>query len=1033
MIAYQNYHKHCFDSNIYMTDSATHIEDYAKKAIELGHKTLSTVEHGYCGRFLFDYEIAEKYGLKLIIGCEAYWVKNRLENDKTNNHIIILAKNENGRQWINEVLSQANETGLFNGRPRLDWELIDLLPSDDVFITSACVGFNGYGYEDSKTMIEMLHNKFKDNFMLEVQYHNTEYQKKYNEFLVRLSKKSGIKLIMGCDSHMIDDSQKIDRDDLLASRDIKYPDEDGWYMDYTDGDTCYDRFIKQGILSHDEILDAINNTNVVLSFEDFKFCRESKLPTIYPSKSQKERDTIYKKLVCGGWNSFKNSVSEDTHREYMDDIKKEVSVVCNTKMADYFIINEAIIREGVANGGIITPSGRGSAGSFLTNTMLGFSTMDRVESEVKLYPERFMSESRILDSGSLPDIDFNLGNVEVFEDAQRKILGEGHSYPFVAFGTLKPKSAFKMYARSQDLDSTIAQEISDQIGKYQHDYNKAEDDAKDEIELLDYIDEKYHPYIEASEKYLGIVVDKKRHPCGHLLYMGNIRRELGLIRIISKSTGKDVMCVNLEGAVADRWGYVKNDLLKVDVHLLVQRVCDRAGIKRPSSKELLEITKGDKKTWDIYANGYTCLVNQVDGDGTKAKAMKYKPQSYSELSAFVAAIRPGFKSNYAKFEKREPFSYGIPALDNLLQTPAFPYSYMLYQEQTMAVLNYAGIPMDECYDVIKAISKKKVDKIRKVKDRFFEGFANKLKLEDASLTEERIETIINQAWTVIIDSARYSFNASHSLAYAIDSIYCAWLKAHHPYEFYEVALQMYSDKGKKDKVNQLIKEMKEGFGIQCGKFRFRQDNRRFNMDIENNIIYPSMLSIKNMNDKVANELYLMRDMEFDTFTDVLIYLLEDTMLTKTHINILIKVKYFEEFGKSKKLDSLYKKFQDTYKKQHVEKTKIVRREMVIEYEKTLDDKGYGIKDQYLHEIELLGYPISTIDKAPENLYVVSEYDDKYAIKLRCYNIRSGDVTKFTMYRDDFKLCPIGLGSIIQFDSYLLKKDGSYRLKEYRVL
>lgn len=1050
-VNFENYHKHTYDSNIFMTDSSVGLEDYAKRAIELGQKTLSSVEHGYNGRGggLVAYEIAQEYNLKLIVGAEVYWVEDRFQNDKTNNHMIILAKNENGRQWLNEILSQANETGLFNGRPRIDWSLIELLPVDDVFITSACIGFAGYGLEYSKEYILKLHERFKDNFMIEMQYHNSDSQKKYNKFLLDIAKKHNIKLIMGCDSHMVSEDQAIDRDDLLASKNITYDDEGSWFMDYPDVITCYKRFEEQGVLTHDEILEAINNTNIVNTFEDFYFDKSSKMPNIYPDKTVKERNNLYIKLILDGWNKFKNTVSEEKYKEYSKAIKEEIDIVCGTNRADYFILNYEMINEGIKNGGIITPTARGSAGSFITNTLLGFSTLDRLNCDVKMYPERFMSKQR----AGMPDIDFNLGNVEVFAEAQEKIMGKDHAYPMISFGTLKPKSALKMYARSQNLDVNIAQEISNQISKWEHDYNKAEDDMKEDIKLLDYIDEKYHKYIHESEKYLGIIMDKKKAPCSFILFSGSIRRMFGLIRCVSKTKTngkvKDFICANVEGAVAERFGYIKNDLLKVDVHLLSKRVCERIGIPVPTSNEMIELTKDDKKTWDIYANGYTCLVNQCESEGTKAKAMRYKPTNYCELSAFVAAIRPSFKSNYANFEKRTPFSYGVKQLDDLLQTPQFPYSYVLYQEQIMNVLNYAGIPMGECYTIIKAISKKKVKVIRNVKEEFYygnkekydsgevdyyvEGFIQKLKESDNTITDERANTITDQVWTIIIDSSRYGFNSSHATAYAFDSLYGAYLKSHYPFEFYEVALQMYSEKGKKDKVSELIKEMKTAFNIDLGNFKFGIDNRAFNMDKGNNVIYPSILSIKNMNSKVAEELYNMKDINFNTFTDVLIYLLENTILTKTHINILIKINYFSQFGKNKKLDMIYEQFQKRYKKTHIDKTKEARKQELYEYENSLEDKPYTLKEQYKYEIELLGYPLTKLEKAPNNIYVISEYDDKYGIKIKCYNIHDGNTIKMTMYKTDYSLNPIGLGSIIKFDTYMVKKNGDFRLNNYEIL
>ena len=113
----QNYHRHSSYSNIYTADSSSMNEDYAKRAVQLGHKIISSVEHGFQGYYYETFELAKKYNLKFIFGAEAYWVKDRLEKDRTNSHIILLAKSEIGRRAINRILSDANEDGYYY-RPR---------------------------------------------------------------------------------------------------------------------------------------------------------------------------------------------------------------------------------------------------------------------------------------------------------------------------------------------------------------------------------------------------------------------------------------------------------------------------------------------------------------------------------------------------------------------------------------------------------------------------------------------------------------------------------------------------------------------------------------------------------------------------------------------------------------------------------------------------------------------------------------------------------------------------------------------------
>lgn len=361
------------------------------------------MEHGHQGRYIEGYELAHKHNLKFLFGTEAYWVRDRFEADRSNCHIYIGAKNENGRQAINDILSEANLTG-FYFRPRLDVPLILSLPKDDVWVTSACVAY--WKYEDIEDITKQFSDHFGKNFFLEVQYHETESQSELNKRILRLHNELKIPIIMGCDSHYILPEQDQNRTDFIVSKGINYPEEEGWYLDYPDGDTAYDRFARQGILTHEQICDAMANTNVFLDVEEYNspiFNQEIKMPTIYPDWTQEQKNEEYKRLVWQGWEDYRDSVPEEDHAHYKSEIQQEIDTVVATNMADYFINNYHIIRKGKENGGWLTKSGRGSAVSFITNMLLGFTEVDRIAAKVKMYPERFMSATRILESGSLPD------------------------------------------------------------------------------------------------------------------------------------------------------------------------------------------------------------------------------------------------------------------------------------------------------------------------------------------------------------------------------------------------------------------------------------------------------------------------------------------------------------------------------------------------------------------------------------------------------------------------------------------------------
>lgn len=1048
----QNYHRHTSYSNIYIADSAAVNEDYAKRAVELGHKVISSVEHGWQGYYFETYELAKKYDLKFIFGAEAYWVKDRHEKDRTNGHIILLAKNENGRRAINSILSTANEDGYYF-RPRVDMELLLSLPADDVMITTACIAF--WHYEDIEDLLVQLHNHFKSNLFLEIQYHNTEPQINLNKRILALSEKYEIEMIVGMDSHYIYPEQSKERDYILAAKNVHYDDEQGWYMDYPDDDTTMKRFLAQGVFTKDQIRRAMDNTDLLLEFDDYAvlpngesnpiFSKDIKLPTLYdgkheidgkllPKLTQEERNKEYSKLITKLFKEYMEGVPSEQYDEYFEGIKTEVQVIKDTNMSDYFLIDYYMVKRAIEMGGVLTNSGRGSSVGYFTNTLLGFSKVDRFQSPIKLYPERFISKSRILETKSLPDIDLNWGTPDIAAEAQEQILGKDHAYPMIAFGTCKKKSAFKLYARAQNMDFDLANTISAQIEKYDEALKYADDDEKDDINIYDYVDEQYHSYIDASKKYQGIIMDKKKAPCAYLLYNGSIREEIGLIKCKSETTKKEYMTAVIDGAIAENYKFLKNDILKVDVVLLIDMIYKRIGIKPHTVNELMELVKSDPLVWDIYANGYTMGVNQVEKASTTRKSMKYRPKNVSELSAFIAAIRPAFKSMYSKLENREDFSYDIPAFDKILQTEELPQSFILYQEQTMNTLNYAGFPIDECYGIIKAIAKKHPEKVRPLKERFINGFRDRIMEEGTP--KDKAEEDAARVWQIISDSCGYGFNSAHAYCMALDSLYNAYLKAHYPYEFYEVLLQTYSDKGKKDKVAELKQEMNRAFGIQEGEYKFGLDNRKFVADPENHTIYPSLLSIKGLSQGCANDLYALGKKKYDNFYELWKDLKKKKNLNSGKINTLVEIGYFDDFGSIGKikhfieiLDKLYDRSQFSksnpptefieYIKKYSEETEKQYRK--FDFDSALHEIWYDLEDTEIpfsmrlkYELDNIGYVKTCMpDMSPEYAFV-QEYECKYKNpKLTLYRLCDGSTEVVKVRRKKYDEAPINVGDIIK--------------------
>ena len=413
---YYNYHKHDHKGNIKSLDVIVKLEDYCKRAVELGHNAIFTTNHGMQGDIFEATTLAKQYGLKLIVGAECYYVKDRHEKDRSNNHIIIIALNDSGVRQLNKILSIANEDGYYY-KPRIDYELLMGLNPKDVVITTACVA----GILPQKDLVLELNDKFKGHFFLEVQDHNSDIQKKFNKLALEYRKLYGIPLIHANDSHYIYPEDKEYRDLFLKGKEMFYPDEGEFILDYPDAKTIVDRYIKQGILNKEEIIESLQSTLIFDEAEELTIINDDiKLPSI-----SKNPNYDLKKAIFEAWQIEKENVPAERIPEYEEAIRYEVDIIEKCHMEDYFLLDYEIVKLGKSKyNGMMTKTGRGSAPSFYVNKLLGLTDIDRLDSPITLFPTRFMSAERILLARSLPDIDLNCCDSEPFIKATKDLLGK---------------------------------------------------------------------------------------------------------------------------------------------------------------------------------------------------------------------------------------------------------------------------------------------------------------------------------------------------------------------------------------------------------------------------------------------------------------------------------------------------------------------------------------------------------------------------------------------------------------------------------
>ena len=1041
-----NYHKHSSLSNRYMKDSPLLPVDYWNELkARYGDKPCiyTTVEHGWAGNYFKQYDDLEKFNkknntnIRWIYGCEAYWVKSRHEQDKSNCHIILLARNDNGRKAINKIVSIANKDGYYF-RPRIDLELINQLPPDDVMITTACVAFWNR-YNDIDFVVKSLAEKFP-HFYLEVQAHNTDKQKEINQHILDLHYQWKFPLIAGCDSHVITEAQIADRNDLLESGRIHFEDEDGMTLDYPTYDVLFQRFREQDVLDDDEIKAAIDNTSVIFDFEDIKLDRSLKVPVIKSlrNKTQNERNRVFENILKDEWKAQKNDINTDKLSQYQIEIRHDINEIESCNMADYFILSYYIMKYGQEKyGGILTPSGRGSAVSMYLNKLLRLTKVDKVNSPVLMYSERFLTKERVLDSHTPPDIDNNVSVREPFIEAQRELVGELGTYDLLALGTLKLKAAWKMYSRAYNIEPETANEISKQIDRYETAKKHAEEGENVDIHF--YIDSKYQDLIDGCQKYLGIYDTAKGHPCGCLCYEGDIESEIGISLCKSEATGKEVLVANIESGTIDAFGYLKQDYLIVDSVGLTYDVYKEAGLEPFTVNELLVKIEHDDATWQIYSDGYTQCVNQCEQPKSTQKVMRYKPKNISELTQFIAAIRPSFQSMYHTFESRQHFDYGIKALDDLLQDEYCSSSFILYQESLMKVLGFAGFPMSETYTIIKAISKKKDYVIKDARPKFITNFAKAILDTGETDDIDKAHELAEEVWTIIENSASYGFNSAHAYCMAIDSVTIAYLKAHYPLEFYKCVLQRFTDKGEKDKVSFIKQEMlKRGYKLK--DIQFGDDNRQFNIDRAHNCIVQTMTSIKDMPKTAPQALYELGQKSIKNRADLYQALMDDSRIDSKACDILFKLGYFGRLcSNPNRLMSEYEiyqkyistkvltksKFDDTMieqirqcagKESDKQFRDIDNKKLISLFIKQATIQPYSIAQQIKWQIELLGYSNLTDSTRNANDWIITniEKNSYGSVFLSLYNICYGAHRRYKLAKQYVnKSSELSVGDIVR--------------------
>lgn len=1023
MSNYTVLHLHSDMSNgVTNIDSVTKYIEYIIRAEELGMKAMAFSEHGSVFAWDLKKEDMEKHGLKYIHAEEFYVTASVEEKVRDNWHCLLIAKNWDGVREINKLASKSfnRSDGHYYYAPRIT--LDDLLhTSDNIIVSTACLGgiLNRASDEIQERFVEFL-CKNKHRCFLEVQHHNVSDQIIYNKKLYELSKKYGIRLVVGTDTHSLNEQHAEGRRILQRSKNIFFEDEEGWDLTFKSYNELCDAYKKQCSLPEEVYLEAIENTNVIANMvEPFEIDRHTKYPHIYDNPVE-----TFRKKVNEGYKKNKYLRERYPRNVVSARMKEELAVYEKVGAIDFMLL-ETYIREWEAKNGIESGYGRGSVSGSLIAYALGITQMDSLKFNLNFF--RFMNPSRVTNA----DIDSDYCSVDR-EKIKYFLLHDKLNLPniktseIITFNTIAMKGAIKDVCRALNISLDEAQTISDAVTM----------DENHKWVIDNKWREKYPDVFKYVDIVSGTIVSIGSHPSGVLVSDRDIESDIGLCSI--STSDYPVSMLDMHGL--DGQMYVKLDILGLDNIGVINETCRMLGIDRltPDNVDL-----NDEKVWKSIRDD-TTLIFQWESDSAQAYLKKFmsdetiakakgKDPNFSYIKWFSfgnGLIRPSCASFRDDVSCGKFYDNGFKELNEFLAPEA---GRVAMQETIMMWLQkFCGYSSAESDNVRRAIAKKKgtATLLPEIEQRFIEYSSTHY-----DITEEKCKEVIKPFLQIILDASAYGFSWNHSDSYSCTGYISGYLRYYYPLQFLTAAFNIFSDK--EDKIVN-ITEYANKIGIPIKDIKFRHSKAEYSCDISENVIYKGVKSIKYINEDVANALYNMRNQHFDSFIDIIKVFPGNSK----QLDILIKLNYFSEFGSIGTLLRTVEMYNMYGGKKVLKKDKChLPTELLSKY-CTETEKQWRVQDQdgFIKELcdmipkdcrvpiqseiewskEYLGY-ISIVMPEKKDVGYVMDINTKWSPRITMYQLWNGITVTYKLQKKAYEKNPFNKGCLLQFHSEMRNK------------
>jgi len=810
-------HNHTFHS---VLDGLTKINDLVDKVKEFGMEAAAVTDHGTMSGILDYYKTAKKAGIKPILGIETYVAaRSRFDRDpakdKQRFHLTVLAMNNTGFHNLMKLSTQANLEGMYY-KPRTDHDLLEEL-NEGLIVLSGCasgeigVALRDDDYDRARDIAKWYKSVFGDRYYLELQDHghpksNTHWdvQAKINEGLIKLSKELDIEMVVTCDGHYLTHDHQDAHEILLCVGTGSYLSDEkrmslkDFELHLTD---------PRDIIAHwgEEYPEVVLNTKKVADRCDVEIELGRILIPKYPlPEGENEHSYLLRLTYQGLLQRYNGASKEEAEKLDPDDIipqlsdevrqraEMELGVMGNMGYEGYFLIVQDFINWGKSQGIVFGP-GRGSAAGSIIAYALNITDLDPLK--YGLLFERFLNPDRI----SMPDIDVDIQDTrrdEVIEYCAKK-YGEDHVSNIATFGKMFGRMAVRDVARV--LEVPYAE--SDRLAKLVPPPNqgrhiplsvsiKEDADLRREYEnnptakqVLDYAIQ-----LEGTIRSHGV------HACGVVIAPDTLVNYIPL-----EMAQKGVVATQFPMGEVEELGLLKMDFLGLSNLTIINNAMRIIRKAYNTEINLSQLPLDDKKTYELFQRGDTTGVFQLESAGMKRYLRGLKPTTFEDIIAMVALYRPGPMQFIDSFIRRkhgeEEITYLHPGMKNSLKNT---YGILVYQEQFMQISKeWCGFTGGQADTLRKAVGKKKIDLMKKVKPEFVEGA-----VKVGGATKEIAETF----WTQLEEFANYCFNKSHAACYGLIAYWTAYLKAHYPDAF--MAALMTSDHDDTDRLAIEITECK---------------------------------------------------------------------------------------------------------------------------------------------------------------------------------------------------------------------------------